>query len=220
MTSSPTDSVQALWRVPQWFPDLAPATLETLRMFHVELLKFNGRLNLISRNTERDADETHFADAILALRALPQLSQAKRVLDVGSGNGIPGLIFAILHPQSSIQLVESDARKCEFMKHAAHLLKLTQVEVLNQRLEALAPVATGTTGLSRGFATVSKTCILSNKVFPVGSTFYHMKGNSWSSEIAEIPSQLIAFWKPELVAEYTLPISQVRRAIVCTTKKA
>lgn len=128
--------------------------------------------------------------------------------------------MAILHPQVPLRLVESDARKCEFLKHAAHTLKLTGVDVLNQRLEALSVVEPGTAGLSRGFASVSKTCLLANKIFPVGSTFFHLKGNSWSSEIAEIPSQLIAYWKPELVAEYTLPVSQARRGIVSTIKKA
>lgn len=215
-----TSSVHALWRVPQWFSALAPDTLETLRQFHVELLKFNAKLNLISRNTERDADETHFADCVLAIQALPQLTKAKLVVDVGSGNGLPGLIFAILHPHHPIQLVESDARKCEFLKHVAHQLNLRQVQVANVRLEALPMVAAGSVGLSRGFASISKTCLLANKVFPAGSTFYHLKGNSWSSEIAEIPSQLMSFWRPELVGEYTLPVSQVRRGLVATTKKA
>ena len=218
--SAPDDSSNALWRVPQWFPDLAPETLEALKRYHVELLRFNGKLNLISRNTERDADETHFADSILAIRALPQLAAAAQVVDVGSGNGLPGLIFAILHPGRAIQLVESDVRKCEFLKHMVHLLALKGVQIANVRVETLLPLAAGTVGVSRGFASISKTCIMANKLFPVGGKFYHLKGNSWSSEIAEIPSQLISIWTPELVGEYTLPVSQVRRGLVCTTKKA
>lgn len=217
---SQDEAANALWRVPQWFPNLPSPTLELLKRFHVELLKFNGKLNLISRNTERDADEAHFADSILAVQALPQLAKASLVLDVGSGNGLPGVVFAIMHPGVPLRMVESDVRKCEFLKHVVHTLGLKGIDVINQRLETLAPVAPGTLGLSRGFASISKTCLMCNKIFPAGSAFYHLKGNSWSSEIAEIPSQLISVWKPELVGEYTLPVSQARRGLVCTTKKS
>lgn len=212
------EDANALWRIPQWFPKLDPKVLESLRLYHAELLKFNSKVNLISRNTERDADEVHFADCILAFQGMAKANLGNDVMDMGSGNGLPGLLFAILNPSCTYRLVEGDSRKCEFLKHAAHMLNLENVEVMNLRLESLKDLPQSV-AMSRGFAAVSKTCLLLNKVFPVGGRFYHLKGNNWSSEIAEIPSQLISVWAPELVCEYSLPVSQARRAVVCTTKK-
>lgn len=215
---SDAESSNALWRIPEWFSDLSPRVLELAQAYHAELLKFNLKLNLISRNTERDADESHFADCLLAIRALAKVDLGSQVFDIGSGSGLPGLLLAITEPAREICLVESDGRKAEFLKHVAHTLALANVKVLNIRLETMAPYNVKV-AISRGFASVSKTCLTCNKIFPVGARFYHLKGNNWSSEIAEIPSQLISVWSPELVGEYVLPVSQARRAVVCTAKK-
>jgi 16S rRNA (guanine527-N7)-methyltransferase len=136
-TPAPAEGVNALWRVPTWFAALPAETLAMLKTFHVELLKFNGKLNLISRNTEREADETHFADSILACQLILANTSSPRIYDFGSGNGFPGLVLAILDPKREVHLVESDMRKCEFLKHMIHLLKLSKVTLLNVRLETL-----------------------------------------------------------------------------------
>lgn len=211
------DAVNALWRIPQWFPQLDARVTELLKTYHGELLRFNAKLNLISRNTERDADETHFADCILAVQALAG-KLGPVIHDIGSGNGLPGVVLAIMEPTREVHLVDSDARKCEFLKHAVHLLQLGNAHVSNVRVESLAPGSVNM-AVARGFATISKASYACTKLFPVGGQFFHMKGNIWSSELAEIPSQLISVWKPELVKEFSLPVSQARRAVVCTQKR-
>jgi len=208
----------ALWRIPQWFPDLDPDFSRQLHEYHSELLKFNVRLNLISRNTEREADEIHFADSILVTDILKTVDLVSPVYDLGSGNGLPGIILAIARPETQFFLVESDSRKCEFLKHIIHYLKLKNCQVMNVRLETLKS-ADMSTAVSRGFASISKTLLAVNKSFRSGGKFYHLKGSNWGTEIAEIPAQLIALWSPELLGEYSLPDSQARRAVICTTKK-
>lgn len=209
------ESDNALWRIPEWFKTMDPKFAEVMKTYHRELMKFNGKLNLISRNTEREADETHFADSLLASELLLKMNLGKKVYDIGSGNGLPGLILAVCKPDVEFALVESDARKCEFLKHMIHVLGLKNCQVMNVRLETLSGMDVA---VSRGFANLSKALLASNRLFNKGGRFYHLKGNNWSREIADIPSQLIAHWKPELVGEYSLPVSQVRRAVVCTTK--
>jgi 16S rRNA (guanine527-N7)-methyltransferase len=216
----PADSavnVQALWRVPQWFKDLAAPKLELLSMFHVELVHFNSKVNLIGRGTEREADEVHFADSILGSQLILNSTQAKTLYDVGSGNGLPGLVIAILDPSRIIKLVESDARKAEFLKQMVFRLKLTNVEVLNIRFEQLGSGSIDV-AFSRGFASVSKALLLGNKAFHKGSLYFHLKTNTWSREIAEIPSQLCSVWTPELIGEYSLPETRARRAVLVTKK--
>jgi 16S rRNA (guanine527-N7)-methyltransferase len=208
----------ALWRMSEWRPELPEDQMERFKAFHGELLKFNARVNLISKNTERESDELHFADCLMASEVIMKLPLPKRVFDIGSGNGFPGLIFPIVDQKREYVLVESDSRKCEFLKHMIAVLKLKNVSVLNVRFETLSTLGIEA-AVSRGFASIAKTLLACNKVFGKGAQFIHLKGANWSSEIAELPSQLISVWQPELVGEYFLPVSQARRAIVVTQKK-
>ena len=57
---------------------------------------------------------------------LQALSLPAKIFDIGSGNGFPGLLMAILDPGHEYNLVESDARKCEFLKHCYHRLELKE----------------------------------------------------------------------------------------------
>jgi len=212
-----TQALQALWRVPQWFPKLSPQILETMRLFHVELLHFNAKVNLIGRGTERDADEAHMADSIMGSELLLKHCKAQIIYDIGSGNGLPGIALAIMDPARKLKLVEKDARKSEFLKQIIFRLKLSNAEVLNVRLEEIAQ-GTIDAAVSRGFATISKALLIGNKAFHKDSMYYHFKTTTWSTEIAEIPSQLCAIWSPELVGEYSLPHAQARRAVVVTKK--
>lgn len=207
----------ALWRIPEWFPELDKVLVGRFQAYHSELLKFNSRLNLISRNSEREADEAHFADCILAAKAMNQVQFDKPVYDLGAGNGFPGLVLGLIHPKSEFRLVESDSRKAEFLKHMIAALKLTNCQVLNVRVETLL-TSKMEIAVSRGFASISKALLAVNKGFTKGGRVYHMKGSAWSTEIAEIPTQLISLWSPELVGEYNLPDTQARRVVVCTTK--
>ncbi len=213
-----TEGNNALWRVPSWFPDLDAATLNALSHFHRELLKFNSKVNLISRNTERDADEQHFADCISAAFVLKGKGLSGVLFDFGSGNGLPGVVCAILLPNVRVKLVESDSRKVEFLKHLIAVLKLENAETLLSRIEAVSTDGASSV-ICRGFANVSKTVLACNRILKSGERIFHMKGSSWSTEIAAMPSQIVSGWAPELVGEYSLPVTQIRRSIVCTTRK-
>ncbi len=122
-----------------------------------------------------------------------------------------------MRPEAEFLLLESDSRKCEFLKHIVAALKLQNCKVMNVRLESLG-ASEISVAISRGFANISKSLLAVNKSFRSGGRFYHMKGSNWSTEVGEIPTQIVALWAPELVGEYNFPDTQVRRAVVCTTK--
>jgi 16S rRNA (guanine527-N7)-methyltransferase len=214
----PSKDGNALWRLPEWIKTLPADRMDLLKSYHAELLKFNAKVNLISKNTEREADELHFADCVLASEIVFKYDLPKKVFDIGSGNGFPGLVFGILDQSREYILVESDSRKVEFLKHAINVLKLKNVVALNVRFETLASMSIEA-AVSRGFASIAKTLLFSNKIFEKDALFLHLKGSNWSSEIAGLPSQLISVWHPELLGEYSLPGSQSRRAIVITQKR-
>lgn len=205
------------WRIPEWFPDLSSALISSLRDFHSELLRFNGKLNLISHGSEKESDDVHIADSILGAQVVLKNCAASYIYDIGAGNGLPGVVMALLEPDRVFELVESDSRKAEFIKHVCHKLGIGNVKVSCVRFESLKGSEIEA-GVCRGFASISKTLLLCNRTFKVGGVFYHFKGSNWHLEVGEIPPQLISLWDPKLLSEYRLPGSKVSRAVVATQK--
>lgn len=155
----------------------------------------------------------------MACREIAKSAKIDELYDVGSGNGFPGIVYAILYPQTKLKLIESDQRKAEFLKHLTTHLRLTNVEVINQNVEKL-PHGTIKYAISRGFASIAKTVLVARRLTATGGIYFHLKGEEWGNEIAEIPTQLCSFWIPSLLAEYRLPIGEVRFAVVRTEKIA
>ena len=139
------------------------------------------------------------------------------VYDFGGGNGFPGMVMAILAPKTKFYLVDVDQRRCEFLKHAIVQLGLKNVEVLTRPVESIGDDVVKC-GVARGFASIPKALLMTRKVFALGGVFYHLKGEEWATEIADIPTQLCAFWSPGFLGEYKLPIGEVKFAVVHTEK--
>lgn len=207
------------WRIPKWFPDLSAEQIKTFQLYHSELLRFNQHINLIAKRTEDDSDATHFADCIIGGRAILEVATSREIYDIGSGNGFPGMVMAILDPTRKFHLLDSDSRKGEFLKHTAKLLKLDNVDVIVGRFEDLKGVRMEC-AVSRGFAPITKTLMIARKIFEPGGSYYHFKGNAWMREVAGMAVQLASFWQPELVKEYTLPNATTKYAVVVTKRLA
>lgn len=214
---SGSDALVINWRLPQWFPELSSETLEMLKKFHDELLKFNKTIPLINVKNISTGDLIYFADSVLATKLIFIENKGEDVFDFGSGSGFPGLVFGVLNRKTKVYLVESDSKKCEFLKHIIVLLKLDNVSVINKSVDLL-PEASVRFALVREFNTITKTLLSSRKIFAVGGSIYHIKGDEWANEIASIPSQLCSFWTPELLNSYKLPGTENKRAIVKTKK--
>ncbi|MEK6556259.1 MAG: RsmG family class I SAM-dependent methyltransferase [Bdellovibrionota bacterium] len=209
---------QVNWRIESWFKDLPAAQVSQLKVFHTELIKFNGKINLISPRTEKMADLVHFADGIIASRIILEATTHSDIYDLGSGNGIPGLVLATLAPSRTIHLVDADMRKCEFMKHVASKAGLKNVNVLHKRLEDLEDDSVMCAS-TRGLAAISKCLVLARKCAGPGCQMFHLKSDAWSTEIASIPSQVFAFWSTQHLVDYKLPAGDAVYSIVLTTKK-
>lgn len=80
------------------------------------------------------AVDDHLADSLVALE-LPDVRDASTIADLGAGAGVPGLPLAIALPESTVTLVESSARKCEFIQRAAIAAGVGNAEVVNARAE-------------------------------------------------------------------------------------
>ena len=217
IAKSGSDSIKILWRIDQWFPDLSPDLKNRLKKYHEELLKFNKTLPLIGVKTIPMADAIHFADSILAARLIEKDLKASEVYDFGSGNGFPGVIMAMLMPKIKFHLVDVDPKKAEFLKHISALMEVKNTNVLVRAVDSL-PHGTIQCAVSRDFAPLSKSMLMTRKQFPVGGIYYHLKGEEWATEIADIPTQLCSYWQPGLLGEYKLPVGEVKFAVVKTEK--
>lgn len=207
------------WRLKTWYPDIDANTHEKFVKYYLELIKFNKTINLISSKTEATADGVHFADCILASRIVREKANKNNDLyDIGSGNGFPGLIYGIMYPDQKVVLIDSDERKCEFLKHVIQLLSLQNVVVNNTKVESLSADSVQQ-AICRGFAPLPKALLTLRKIVASGGTIYHLKGDEWALEISEIPSQLCSIWRPELVSDYLLPIGDKVKMFVVKTER-
>jgi len=112
-------------------------TYDQLCRYEHLLLKWQRKINLISRHTMTDVWGHHLSEAIWVANFLHG-HQAKELMDIGTGAGLPGFICALLLPNLSVTLVDSDRRKCEFLKHVSRET-FCKVTVLNERIENLPP---------------------------------------------------------------------------------
>lgn len=208
------------WRINEWFPDLSPDIKTRLKTYHTELIKGNRTVNLISPKTLFVADAVHFADSILASKIIMKSNPAiDQIFDIGSGNGFPGLVFAVLNPQVKVTLVEMDSKKCEFLKTLVKTLGLENVSVDCKNIETF-PEGSIKYAMARGLGNISKNIMMTRKIVAKGGCFYHLKTEEWSIEVGEIPTQLCSLWSPSLIGEYKLPVGAVKFAVVKTDKMA
>jgi 16S rRNA (guanine527-N7)-methyltransferase len=108
-------------------------TIDKLRIYVEVLLKWNKKINLISKNTIPDVWMRHIVDSAQIIKFLENRNQS--IADIGSGAGLPGVILNILGIEN-ITLVESDERKTSFLREVSRLLGLN-LTIINERVENL-----------------------------------------------------------------------------------
>ncbi|MBE8163374.1 MAG: hypothetical protein HAW63_05245 [Bdellovibrionaceae bacterium] len=161
-------------------------TQERLFAMSEEIIKFNGKINLVSPSTIANIESVHFLDSVLGAQLILKDTPFLELYDVGSGNGFPGLILASLDAQRSIKLVESDKRKAEFIEHCAFKMKLSNVEIICARVENL-NLSHPALFVSRAFSSIPKALDLYAKACPQGFEAYHFKSLHWEREIIKPP---------------------------------
>jgi len=102
--------------------------------FERELLEWNKKFNLTAIRTAEGIRTKHFLDSFSCVLAWKE-NPPKRLIDVGTGAGFPGIPLKILYPSMQLTLVESVGKKANFCRHAVETLKLEAVEVVAARAE-------------------------------------------------------------------------------------
>jgi 16S rRNA (guanine527-N7)-methyltransferase len=101
------------------------------------LVAMNAQMNLTAITEPQEVWSRHGLDALSLLPLLPPPRSGLRLIDVGSGGGVPGLVLAIARRELRVTLVDSTHKKAAFLSETARALGLTNVSVEAQRAEAL-----------------------------------------------------------------------------------
>jgi 16S rRNA (guanine527-N7)-methyltransferase len=118
------------------FPELTPATLDKLGQLEAAFREWNQRMNLVSRK-DMEAFVLHHLIHSMALSKFVRFRDGCRILDVGTGGGLPGLPLAILFPRANVFLCDSITKKAKAVQDMVDFLGLKNATVINKRAEKL-----------------------------------------------------------------------------------
>ena len=168
--------------------DIEPRLLEFLRL----LEKWNRSYNLTAVRDPEQMVARHLLDS---LAVLPYV-RGPRVLDIGTGAGLPGIPLALALPETHFTLLDSNAKKTRFVTQAAHALGLTNVSVVQARVEKFQPAEKFATLLARAFASIPDMLAATRHLCAPGGRWLAMKGVFPQEELAAIPADFTAQARP------------------------
>ncbi len=162
--------------------------MDRLERFAAVLLKENQKQNLISKGSEKMLWQRHIADSVQLLEYVPRETllshEVSPWLDLGTGAGFPGLVIGALLPDLRIVLVESRARRAQFLQSCVSKLELDCCTVIGERLERVKPFAASVIS-ARAFAPL-ETLLSLSAPFSTNTTRYLLpKGRSAAHELSE-----------------------------------
>ena len=160
-----------------------------LEALSAALINENQRQNLISRPSEAQMWVRHIADSAQLLRFVPRETPSRLWLDLGTGAGFPGLVIAALRPEWKIVLVESRARRAEWLEHMVRELDLGNCRVEGRRVELVEPFKASVIS-ARAFAPLEKLLSLSAPFSTKATTYLLPKGRSAAQELQVMPRKI------------------------------
>jgi len=162
--------------------DLAAPVRKKLLNFLELLEKWNRAYNLTAVRDPEQMVPRHLLDS---LTVLPYL-QGPRVLDIGTGAGLPGIPLALARPDLDFTLLDSNAKKTRFATQALHELGLKNVAVVQERVEKFHPETKFDTLIARAFASIPDMLAASRHLCAPRGRFLVMKGVFPQEELAAV----------------------------------
>jgi 16S rRNA (guanine527-N7)-methyltransferase len=167
------------------------------------LQKWNKVYNLTAVRDPAEMMTHHLLDSLAAIGPLLGQTggQPIKLLDVGSGGGLPGVVIAITCPQIQVSCVDTVGKKAAFIQQAAASLKLPNLRGVHARVEALkAEEGAGFDVIcSRAFASLVDFTTWSSSALKPGAVWMAMKGKHPADEIAALPASVSVFHVEQLV---------------------
>jgi 16S rRNA (guanine527-N7)-methyltransferase len=173
--------------------EASPVQLEQLHRYLDLLQRWNGTYNLTALRDPAQMLSHHLLDCLAVVVPLSRHlgGRAAKMLDVGSGGGLPGVVLALMLPSLDVTCVDTVGKKAAFIRQVAAELQLPNLHALHQRVEqgrGRYEVIT-----SRAFATLADFCRLTRSQLAEGGVWMAMKGKNPLEEIAELPGDVEVF---------------------------
>jgi 16S rRNA (guanine527-N7)-methyltransferase len=191
--------------------DLTEQQADTLLAYLALLQRWNAHYNLTSVRDPAQMLTHHLADCLAIMAPLRRLvgTSPLRVLDVGSGGGLPGVVIAALNPEVEVTCVDTVGKKAAFVQQVAGELRLKNLHAAHSRVENLvtAPFDLIT---ARAFASLEDFIALTRARLAFGGIWLAMKGKTPTAEIESLPADIDVFH----VEQLAVPGLDAERCIV------
>ena len=191
---------------------LTESQLDLLLAYLRLLVRWNATYNLTAVREPADMLTQHLADCLAIVRPLSASlgdAQGVRILDVGSGAGLPGLILAATMPQVTVLCLDKVGKKVAFVRHAQAELGLKNLRAEHARVEALA-AGTFDVIVSRAFSSLAEFVSLTRSHLGQNGLWLAMKGRHPTEELLEAQPQADVFH----VEPLHVPGSAAQRCLV------
>lgn len=194
---------------------LSERQAEQLTAYGALMLKWNKVYNLTAVRDPAGVMTHHLLDSLAAVAPLQREWAGKgRLLDVGSGGGLPGVVIAIMRPDIEVSCLDAVAKKAAFVQQVAAELELPNLRGLHARVESLA--GSYEVISSRAFASLPDFFNGSVHLLAPGGVWLAMKGKVPTDELAALPAGVAVFH----VEQLTVPGLDAERCIVWARKEA
>ncbi len=172
---------------------LTPGQMGQLLDYLALIRKWNQVYNLTAVRDPQEMLGHHLLDSLAAIVPLRRHAAGRslRLLDVGSGAGLPGVVIAICCPEIAVDCVDTVGKKAAFIQQAALTLKLPRLRGLHDRVERLTGPYDVIT--SRAFASLADFVAWSGGALGEGGVWLAMKGKYPAEEVAALPADVAVF---------------------------
>ena len=174
---------------------LPEGALDRLVTYLALLRRWNAAYNLTAVRDAAQMRVQHLADCLAVIGPLRRQigdGRPQRILDVGSGGGLPGLVLAVASPAWDVSCVDAVGKKAAFVRQMAGELALPNLHALHARVESL-PGSPFDVITSRAFGSLSEFVRVSRSLLAPGGVWMAMKGRRPDNELAGLPADVEVF---------------------------
>ena len=156
---------------------------------YLELMNhWNKKINLTAIHDPQEQVTRHLLDSFSIYPHLVNLSaNCQRVLDIGTGAGLPGIPMAIAEPERQWHLLDNSTKRISFLRYVITQLKITNVELVNSRVEKYQPQSLYPAIVCRAFASLKEITHNAHHLLADDGVFLAMKGQYPEQEIMHMP---------------------------------
>lgn len=196
--------------------------LEKFETFYRRVIEWNEKINLTAITDEKEFAIKHIIDS-LTIFDEKIFAKVKKIIDVGTGAGFPGIPIKIFCPEVEIILLDSLAKRVEFLKKIVEELEIKKVACIHGRAEDFAKQKTYREQFDLATSrAVARLNILSEYCLPfvkIGGKFIAMKGKNFSDEVTEATNAIKILGGGEIkISKKILPEIMEERAIIYVEK--